>query len=152
MMKQENKDVLALTLTVSACVFVFLVLSGCANIPLTHDQCNSALYQTAHEAENCLKAAEDYVQEQFALEERRVEKRDELIAYLNSCDKAKGFVLIETIKIGRSNLPNDRQKDRALREWGYKYTHANVSKRARLHQFQCATPQQIMDALRRLGY
>jgi len=104
------------------------------------------------EHEQCLTAAADYVQEQHEAEDRRIVKRDKLIAYLNACDQAKGFVIIETIKIGRSNLPNDRQKDRAKKEWGYKYTHANVSRRARIHDFQCATPQQIMDELRRGGF
>jgi len=104
------------------------------------------------EHEQCLKGAADWQILQDEKEDRRLVKRDELIQYLNACDQADGLVLIETIYSGRSVLPNDRQERKALKEWGYKYTHSNVNKRARIHDFQCATPQQIMDELRRMGY
>lgn len=125
---------------------------GCASIPLSVEQCNAALSITAMEHEQCLKGAADWQILQDEKEDRRLVKRDELIAYLNACDAAEGLVLVETIKIGRSKLPNNREERRAMEEWGYKYTHSNVSKQARIYDFQCATPRQIMDALRRQGF
>jgi len=124
---------------------------GCASIPLSHDQCNATKFQTAMEHEACLKGAEDYVQEQFAAADRRIVKRDKIIAFLNACSASSDHVIVETIRSGRSALPTQNEQRKAKREYGYAYTHENVGKYASLHNFQCATPDDIKDALRRMG-
>jgi hypothetical protein len=47
--------------------------------------------------------------------------------------------IVETIKIGRSHLPNDRQRRDARKELGYAYTHGNVHRNARSYDFVCMT-------------
>ena len=135
-------------------LFTLLLLGGvgCASIPFSVDQCNATLFNTAHEHEQCLNRAEDYVQEQYAAEDRRIQRRDKLIAYLNACDSSSDLVIVETIRSGRSKLPNKRERQIAVREYGYKFTHDNVDRHARLHDFQCATPDQIKEALRQMGF
>ena len=54
-------------------IFLLGVLSGCAT-PLTHDQCNATKFPTAHEHEECLRAAADYEQEQH-------ERQDKILHY-----------------------------------------------------------------------
>jgi hypothetical protein len=53
-----------------------LILSGCATVPLSHDQCNATKFPTAHEHEQCLRAATDYEQEQHEREDRILHYRD----------------------------------------------------------------------------
>ena len=134
-------------------LFTLLLLGGvgCASIPLSHDQCNATKFSTALEHEACLKGAEDYVQEQYAAEDRRIMKRDKVIAFLNACSASDDHVIVETIRSGRSVLPSSNEQRKAKREYGYPYTHDNVGKYASLHNFQCATPADIKDALRRMG-
>lgn len=128
-------------------------LLGCAAIPpLTHDQCNSTLFPTAHEHEACLKAAGDYEQAEHEREDRRLIRRDEIIMFLNGCDADDRLVLVEVIRGGgRPCLPNTRKKRDALREYGYKYTHENVCSRAFMQDFQCWDRRALAEAIRRLS-
>ncbi|KKN32975.1 hypothetical protein LCGC14_0808470 [marine sediment metagenome] len=113
---------------------VMLIIGGCASFPsLSHDQCNATLYETAMEHEQCLLAATKH-EERL---ERRAEQRDKLIMFLNACDAANGLILLEVIKYGSSNLPRSNEKRIAMREYGYKYTHDNVGKDARINDFRC---------------
>jgi len=132
--------------------FLLLGVVGCAGIPLSHDQCNATKFSTAMEHEACLKGAEDWVQEQYAREDRRIQKRDKLIAFLNACDRADGLVILETIRSGRSKLPRDGERRKAMKELGYKFTHDNVDRHARKHDFQCVEPKSIFEALRNQGF
>jgi len=112
--------------------FVYLAIGGsvtaCASIPLT-------------EAEQ--------IQLQYEKEDRRIVRRDKLIIFLNACDAASDLVIVEIRRIGRSSLPNSRQKADAIKEFGYPYTHDNVNRRARQWDFGCMYPE---DLLRQLGY
>ena len=92
---------------------------------------------------------EERIQLQHEKEDKRLVRRDELIQYLNACDAHPSFIVVEVIKSGRSTLPNSRQKLKAKREFGYPYTHENVSRWARRSSIFCADPQTI---LRQLGY
>ena len=111
---------------------VFLAIgvstSGCASTPLT-------------EAEQ--------IQLQHEKEDRRLVRRDKLILFLNACDAHSGLVIVEVIKSGRSTLPNSRQKAKAMREYGYPYTHDNVSRWANRSDILCMHPR---DIFRQLGY
>ncbi len=110
---------------------------GCAGIPLSVDQCNAATYATAHEAELCLKAAADYVTEQYDREDRRIKRFDKLIAKLNACDRLAQYSVVEIRRIGRSKLPNSREMTKARRTHGYPYTHDNVNPRIMSLDVQC---------------
>ncbi len=111
---------------------VFLAIgvstSGCASTPLT-------------EAEQ--------IQLQHEKEDRRLVRRDKLILFLNACDAHQSLVLVEKITVGRSTLPNSRQKAKARREYGYPYTHDNVSRWARRGDILCMDPR---DVFRQLGF
>ena len=131
---------------------LLLGLVGCASVPLSLDQCNATRFGTAMEHEACLSAAEDHRQLQHELEDKKNIKRDELIVFLNACDRSTSHILVETIKAGRSLLPSTFQGMKAFRELGYRYTHENVSQRARIHDFQCVTAQELKDSLERLRY
>jgi len=133
-----------------ACILVVMLVVGCASIPLTHDQCNATKYATAMEHEQCLRAAEDYQQKQHEKEDKRLIKRDDLIIFLNSCDKHQELVVMEKIHI-RSCLPSKLQQRRARREYGYPYTHDNVRKCANRADISCTTPEAIMRELMRNG-
>jgi len=149
---EDRKLAWALTKLIVVCVFcvmALLLVYGCAAIPLTHDQCNATKYATAMEHENCLRAAAKYEEEQHEKEDRRLIKRDKLIIFLNACDAHPDLVLMEVRRGGRSNLPNNRQRRRAIREHGYKFTHDNVDRRARQHDYKCVDPA---DILQQLGY
>ena len=115
------------------------------------DECNAATFATAHEHELCLKAANEYQVKLDEAEDRRLIKRDKLIIFLNACDSHTDLVIMET-RHGRSMLPSDREKRKALREYGYKYTHGNVHKHARQQQFQCVDPAEVFEMLERNGY
>jgi len=128
------------------CVMVLSLTLGCAAIPLTHDQCNATKYATAAEHEQCLRAAAEYEQEQHEREDRRLIKRDKLIIFLNACDRSDDLVVFERIYM-RSCLPTQRQKNDAMEEYGYKYTHDNVLQCANRLQVQCVDPADIMRAL-----
>jgi hypothetical protein len=138
-------------------LFVLLALLmgllGCAGIPLSKDECNATLFPTAHEHELCLKAASDYEIEQDELADKRLVKRDKLIMFLNGCDADNQLILAE-IKRGssRSCLPSDRAKRKAMREYGYKYTHGNVCPRAQKIDFQCWDRHDFDEAMRSIGY
>jgi len=89
------------------------------------------------------------VQLEYEREDRLTKQRDACVSFLNACDAADNLVVVEVIKSGRSQLPNDRQKRKAMREYGYAYTHNNVGKYARKTDFLCMEPREIM---RQLGY
>jgi hypothetical protein len=133
-----------------ACVFVVLLVVGCASAPMTHDQCNATKYATAMEHEQCLRAAADYEQLQHEKEDRRLIKMDELISFLNACDKAPHLLVMET-RHGRACLPTEWQQVKARKVYGYPYTHENVRRCANRNTVTCTTPEAIMDALRRAG-
>jgi len=150
MKSRDFIDILMTVITLAFCIAVVLLVVGCAVVPpLTHDQCNATKYATAMEHENCLRAAAKYEEEQHEKEDRRLIKRDKLIIFLNACDAHPELVLMEVRRGGRSNLPTDRQRRRAIKEHGYKFTHDNVDKRARIHNFKCVDAADIM---RQLGY
>lgn len=130
---------------------LLLGLLGCANIPLSHDQCNATLFPTALEHEACLKAAADYEQAEHEREDRLLIRRDKIIIFLNACDRDPRLVIVEIIKSGRGCLPNDRMKRQAMREYGYKYTHDNVCPRAFPQDFQCWDRRALAAAIRRLN-
>ena len=91
----------------------------------------------------------EQIQLQHEKEDRRLVRRDELIRYLNACDAHPSLVIVEKIKVGRSTLPNSRQKAKARRESGYPYTHNNVSRWARRSDILCMSPR---DIFRQLGF
>ncbi len=81
---------------------------------------------------------------EYEREDRRLVKRDKLIVFLNSCDADKDLVILEIIRLGRSKLPNEFARRKALREYGYKYTHDNVHSQARMYDFKCVDPDDIL--------
>ena len=89
------------------------------------------------------------IQFQHEKEDKRLVRRDKLIAFLNACDADQNLVIVETIKTGRSQLPNSRQRRKARKEYGYPYTHNNVNRRARKFDIACMYPR---DILRQLGF
>ncbi len=111
---------------------VFLTIggstSGCVSVPLT-------------EAEQ--------IQLQHEKEDRRLVRRDELIIFLNACDAHPRLVIVEKRSIGRSPLPNERQKRQARKKFGYPYTHDNVSRKARKWNILCMDRR---DVFRQLGF
>ncbi len=126
-------------------VFVLLAAAACANIPLSHDQCNATKYATAMEHEQCLKAATKHEE----MIQRRAEKRDELIIFLNACDKVPGLVLTERKPRRTCCLPNQRQQRKARQSVGYPYTHENVSESARIYNFKCVSPYKVKQDINR---
>ncbi len=91
----------------------------------------------------------EMIQLQHEQEDRRLVRRDELIDFLNACDASPRLVIVEMIRVSRSTLPNSRQKTKARREYGYPYTHSNVSRRAMRSDVRCMDPRQLM---RDLGF
>lgn len=129
------------------------ILFGCGSIPLTHDQCNATKYATAMEHEQCLRAATDYEQAQHDKEDKKLIRRDKLIATLNACETSSRGVVMEVIRgPSRSCLPNQRAKAKAVKEYGYPYTHGNVCQRANLVTINCVDRDWLRDELRRIGY
>lgn len=139
----------------SIILFLMLLfgLFGCAGIPLSKDECNATLFPTAHEHELCLKAASDYEQAEHEKEDKRIIRRDKIIAFLNACDQNNRLVVVEIRRgAGRACLPNERQQRDAKREYGYKYTHDNVCRRAHRSNFQCWPAQDFKDFIKNAGF
>ena len=88
------------------------------------------------------------IQFQHEKEDRRLVRRDKLIDFLNACDATIGLAIIETRRVGRSVLPNSRQRRKARKEYGYPYTHSNVNRYARKSDILCMDPK---DLFRNLG-
>ncbi len=124
-------------------IITLALLASCAAVPPpTREECNVKTFETKDGLAKCLFADSEYVIKQFKLEEKRVEKRDKLIIFLNACDNTSGVVLVEIRRVGwRSMLPNSRAKGKALKQYGYKYTHDNVGRRAQRHDFVCMDRQ-----------
>jgi len=127
------------------CIFIVILVVGCANIPLTHDQCNATKYATAMEHEQCLKAATKHEE----MLQRRAEKRDKLITFLNACDKVPGLVISERKPRKTCCLPNKREQSKAVRSVGYPYTHDNVDESARIHNFRCVSSYKLNQDINR---
>ncbi|KKL81958.1 hypothetical protein LCGC14_1989580, partial [marine sediment metagenome] len=70
------------------------------------------------------------------------------IVFLNSCDASVKLSIMETIHL-RSVLPNKQQMRKARQEYGYAYTHDNVSQKARRTDFQCIDVGALMRQLER---
>ena len=122
-----------------------LILSGCAAIPFTHDQCNATKFPTAMEHEQCLLAASKYEQAQYEQENSRLIRRDKLIIWLNACDVRKDLIVLEVLHVGRTSLPNQRAKEKSRERYGYAYTHMNVSRKARRNDFMCIDRNDFRD-------
>jgi hypothetical protein len=132
------------------CVLVIGMVVGCSGTPrITHDQCNATKFPTAHEHEQCLLAASKYEQEKHEREDKRLIRRDKLIQHLNACHAHPTYVVMEVKRGGRGCLPNKREKQRAVREHGYPYTHENVRKCANNINSVCVDPSEV---LRQLSY
>ena len=137
------------------------LLFVCATIGGSAVGCASSMDELETEARECVDTSTNKlgiteeqraacwrdVDERAEEEDRQLERRDELITYLNACDAHPGFIIVEVIRSGRSTLPNSRQKAKAKREVGYPYTHDNVSKWARKSDIFCTQPQTIMRQL-----
>lgn len=118
-------------------------LVGCANIPMTLEQCSVNRASMAMEYEACLLAAQKYQKEQFEALDKRIVKRDNLILFLNDCDASTYLILVEIIKGGGSQLPNKFQMSKAIRKYGYPYTHDNVDRHLRHSDVGCMRPQDL---------
>ena len=142
-------DRLLIGIMIVACLFG-LILGGCASIPrVTHDQCNATKFPTAHEHELCLEAADAWQTEQDEREDRRLIRMDKLILKLNACQAHKDYMVIEKRHGGfRGCLPTEREQRKAVREYGYPYTHDNCCKHLSAADFMCVDGR---DFMRKLG-
>ena len=89
---------------------LLLMGAGCATEPLTPEQ-------------------------EYARQDRRNQKHDQLVAFLNGCERHPDGVIVETIRIGGSMLTNRRR--------GEPYTTDNVSRRAHKSNFQCISRKDL---------
>lgn len=148
-MKQRDMlvECIKIYIVVLFCVFI-VMLVGCAEVPLLHDQCNATKFQTAHEHEQCLKLADDYQEYLDEKEDKRLVRRDKLIAFLNSCHASEEYVLIEK-RHGRGNLPTKREQHKRTRAGLPVFTHDNVRRHAQLGDYGCMRPQDIKEQIER---
>jgi len=128
-----------------------LILSGCAVVPLSHDQCNATKFPTAHEHEQCLLAATKYEEELNAQADRRLIRMDKQVAALNTCDLSPNHAIVE-MQRGKSQLPSERVRRRTKREYGVAFTHQNISSSLTFNDWACMTSQEIQEMLRRAGF
>ena len=128
-------------------IITLALLIGCAGVKLTPEETTIITLACKDDA-ICMVAATDKAladkveQLEYEREDRRIIKRDKLIAFLNACDASEDLAILEKIYI-RSHLSTDRQIRKALKEYDYKYTHDNVSRKARRQDFHCVDPRQI---------
>ena len=131
-----------------AFIMSVVILSGCAAIPLSFEQCNATQFATAMEHEQCLLAASTYAQEQYEAADKRNIRRDKLIVFLNNCDASVTNIVFEK-QHRRSALPNKRQMRKAKTQYGVAYTHDNVSQHARIIDFACVRTRAILRSIKR---
>lgn len=158
-----NDNDFIVTLRIAACVaflvFLTLAMTGCATKPpeLTPEE-EQAVAVGCDNNPECMLAVTDEIiaskilQLEYEREDRRIRQFDKLIIYLNACDKTKGLVVLEKIKIGRSKLPNKRAMRNARREYGYAYTHDNVSPKLRQHDVVCVDIYAFKEMMERSDY
>lgn len=84
----------------------------------------------------------------YEREDRATQRLDEIVLMLNSCDQSDSLVVVEVIRGGRSQLPSDREKYKARKEYGYAYTHENLGKHVRHATLLCMNPHNLFRQLR----
>jgi len=137
-------------------IYIVMVLlgliAGCAGPQLTPEQvtqinveCNDNATCIIEKTDAAMESL--LVQLEYERQDRLTQRRDACVSFLNACDNAKGLVIVEVIKSGRSQLPSEREQLKARKEYGYSYTHDNIGKYARKTDFLCMYPKDIMRAL-----
>jgi len=123
------------------CIFAVLLLVGCASIPLSHDQCNATKYETAMEHEQCLLAATKYDEEEYARNDARNIRREEVVNFILSCQADPERMLV-TYKLSRFEK---QALDRAQR-LGNLSVH-NLPRSVGRANFGCMTYDDVQRAL-----
>ena len=99
-------------------LFVLVTMGGCATaqerlveLKTEARQCEGTS-TNEEQRQTCWQPVNELVELEHEREDRRLIRRDKLIAYLNACDAHPGLVIFEE-RWGRSNLPNQRQQRKA---------------------------------------
>ncbi len=139
-------------------LYIIMVLlglvAGCAGPQLSSEQVTEINFICKDDATCIIEktdAAMDalLVQLQYEAEDRKIKKLDDLVASLNACDASSNLVVVEIRKGGRSQLPNEREKRKARREYGYAYTHDNLGNNIQFSKILCMSPTEIFRQLNR---
>ena len=138
-------------------IIMLAALVGCASIPELTPAEVTKIHQSCSGEAVCIINTTDAAiaakiqQLEYEAEDRRIRRRDELIVFLNACDNTKGMVVVEFRRLGKSKLPDERVQRRSRRDYGYAYTHNNVSPRLRKHDVRCVNLQDFKRMLERAG-
>ena len=86
---------------------------------------------------------------EYEREDRATQRLDKMVIFLNACDQSDRLVVVEVIRGGRSQLPTEREKYKARKEYGYAYTHENLGRHISHAMILCMNPR---DIIRQLQY
>ena len=82
---------------------------------------------------------------------RSLIRMDKQIANLNACDASTDHIVVSIRRGIDHPLPTDREKKKAMKEYGYPYTHGNVSRHINANDWACMTRAAVQEMLRRAG-
>lgn len=140
---------------ISVILCILLLTAGCVAAPeLTPEQVTQINVLCKDNATCIVEQTDDAMRRllerlEHEREDRATQRLDELVIWLNACDASNTHVVVEVIRGGRSQLPNSREKRKALREYGYKYTHENLGRHIRYANLSCMNPRDIVRVLGR---
>lgn len=130
------------------------LMAGCAGPQLTPEEVTQINVLCKDNATCVIEKTDDamrrlYERLEYEREDRATKRLDDMVGFLNACDRHKSLVVVEVRRGGRSQLPTDREKDKARREYGYAYTHENLGRDISHAQVYCLNPR---DLFRNLNY
>ena len=139
-------------------LYIIMVLlglvAGCAGPQLTPEEVTQINVMCKDNATCIIEQTDDAMRRllerlEYEREDRATQRLDKMVIMLNACDADSRYVVVEVIKGGRSQLPNEREKRKARKEYGYAYTHENLGRDIRYAQVLCMSPHELFRQLNR---
>jgi len=130
-------------------VIICLGISGCAGVPtslpeeqvtLITQNCSGDATCVVEQTDKAMaKLLEDY---EYDRAEAEIRRKEDVLAYIQGC-RSQGLVLISVAR-GPTSISERRWKSK---RWDELTIH-DISRHMRVHDFQCGTAHQAMEAVR----
>lgn len=134
---------------ISVILCILLLTAGCVAAPeLTPEQVTQINVLCKDNATCIVEQTDDAMRRllerlEYEHEDRATQRLDKMVIFLNACDASDSLVIVEVIRGGRSQLPSEREKRKAMKEYGYKYTHENLGKHIHHAKILCTSPRNL---------
>lgn len=126
------------------------LMAGCVAAPeLTPEEVTQINFICKDDATCIIEQTDDamrrmYERLEYEREDRATQRLDKMVIFLNACDRHDSRVVVEVRRGGgRSQLPTEREKRKARKEYGYAYTHENLGRNINFVQVYCMNPRDV---------